>query len=183
MLSKEPDRCGNLVYPLRANRPLVREPEARQVLSSILERANINFCIEVPTRGKYAISGTIPDRANVDLVIEPGATQVNVEFKEGQPAEHSIQKDFMKLRCEPCAGTAFFHVLQRSNKNTMPSLLRKYASAYNHSIRDDQISKWFTLFICIRESRKCYWRTFGDVTRIPIEEFDPSSLRPGAKDL
>jgi hypothetical protein len=162
---------------------LVREPEARQILSSILECANINFCIEVPTRRKYAISGIIPDRANVDLVIEPGATQVNVEFKEGQPAEHSIQKDFMKLRCEPCAGSAFFHVLQRSNKGTMPSLLRKYASAYNHSIMDDQTSKWFTLFICIMEQRRSYWRTFTDVTGVPIEEFDPSSFCQGARDL
>lgn len=171
-LCEKSDRCERLIYPLRANQPIVREPEVMHAITTVVIRRGIDFGIEVPTKGRYIISGVKPDRANIDIVIAPGANQINVELKEGQPSEHSLQKDFMKLRSELCAGCAFFHVLQKSNKATLPTIIGKYASAYENSSQEHQLPKWFMLYILIRNQRMCRWKTFDDVTCIPKHQFD-----------
>lgn len=173
-ICEKPDRCGHLVYSPRSDRPHVREPEAMIVLTTVLAERGIDFSIERPTIGKYVISALTPDRANIDIVVEPGEHQINVELKEGQVAATSIGKDFMKFTGESSDGAVFFHTLQDANRGTLPSLLGKYASAYSGTTLGDQLSKWFMLFILVRNQKKCYSSYFEHMTCISDMSFDLS---------
>lgn len=177
-LSEESGRCGNLIYTQeKSNRKLIREPEARHVLTMVLSRKNVNFGLEVPTKKRYKISGGSPDTANIDLVIEPDEEQINVELKGGQPNINNIQKDFEKLLREQVSGCAFYHVLQNSNRGTLPALLNKYKEGYSNIVSlNDAISKWFILFIFVKEKQECFWKAFDDITRISHEEFDQNEF-------
>jgi hypothetical protein len=175
-LSKKPDRCGNLIYTQeKSNRKLIREPEARHVLTMVLSGKNVNFGLEVPTKKKYRFSGSSRDTANIDLVIEPNKEQVNVELKEGQ--RKTIQKDFEKLLREQASGSAFYHVLQNSNRATLPALLNKYKEAYSNIVNlNDAVPKWFILFIFVKEKQECFWKAFDNITKIAHEEFDQNEF-------
>lgn len=123
------------------------------------------------TKKKYKFSGPSPDTANIDLVIEPNKEPVNVELKEGQ--RKTIQKDFEKLLREQVSGCAFYHVLQNSNRGTLPALLNKYKAAYSNIVNlNDAIPKWYILFIFVKEKRECFWKAFDNITKIFQEEFD-----------
>ena len=175
-LSEEFDRCGNLIYTQeKSNRKLIREPEARHVLTMLLSGKNVNFGLEVPTKKKYKFSGRSPDTANIDIVIEPNKELVNVELKEGQ--RKTIQKDFEKLLREQVSGCAFYHVLQNSNRGTLPALLNKYKEAYSNIVNlNDAIPKWFILFIFVKEKQECFWKAFDNITKISQEEFDQNEF-------
>jgi len=176
LLSKRSDRCGNLIYTQEeSNRKLIREPEARLVLTMVISGKNVNFGLEVPTKKKYRISGSSPDTANIDLVIEPNKEQVNVELKEGQ--RKTIQKDFEKLLREEASGCAFYHVLQNSNRGTLPAILNKYKEAYGNKVNlNDAVPKWFILFIFVKERQECFWKAFDNITEISKEEFDKNEF-------
>ena len=175
-LSKKSDRYRNLIYTQeKSNRKLIREPEARYVLTMVLSRKNVDFGLEVPTKKKYRFTGSSPDTANIDLVIEPNKEQVNIELKEGQ--RKTIQKDFEKLLREQALGGAFYHVLQNSNRATLPALLNKYKEAYSNIVnRNDAFPKWFMLFIFVKAKQECFWKVFDNITEISKEEFDQNEF-------
>ena len=175
-LSKEPDRCGNLIYTQeKSNRRLIRDPEARHVLTRVLSQKNVDFGLEMPTKKKYSFGGSSPDTANIDLVIEPNKEQLNVELKEGQ--RKTIQKDFEKLLSEQVSGGAFYHVLQNSNSATLPALLNKYKEAYSNIVNlNDAVPKWFILFIFVKEKQECFWKAYDNITKIALEDFDQNAF-------
>ena len=114
----------------------VREPEARHVICQVLAKDRIYHGIEVPTIGLYRFSGKGKRRALIDLTIFEGQRRlINIELKEGQPSKsdkkvNPIEKDVEKLLCEDVIGTAFFHILQASDRGTMPAIIKKYESAF-----------------------------------------------------
>lgn len=177
-LSENPNRCGTLVYTKKeSNKPIIREPEASYVLSLVLSGKNINFGLEVPTKKKYKfkINGKNPKSASIDLAIEPNEKQINVELKEGQ--RETIKKDFEKFLREDVEGCAFFHILKNSDSGTLPSLFKKYNKAYANLVHvKDKKSKWFLLFIFIKEKKECLWKAFDDITAISLEEFDQNKF-------
>ncbi len=171
-LSENPDRCGTLLYTQKSK---IREPEATHVLAIVISKNNIHFGLEVPTKKKYKFKGKSPRSASIDLAIEPDGKQINVELKEGQ--NETLKKDFEKLLREDVEGGAFFHILKNSDSGTLPSLFNKYKNAYNKLINvEGKKSKWFSLFIFIKEKKKCFWKTFDDITKISLEEFDKNKF-------
>lgn len=180
-LSIDTDKCGYLIYTQkRNNKYVIREPEATQVLSMVLSRKLIYFGLEVPTEKLYQFSGVSPTAASIDLVIEPIEDQpngVNVEFKADQPEVFKIQKDFEKLLREQASGSAFFHILKNSNSRTLVNLLNKYREAYEN-VRglNDKISKWFVLFIFVKEKQECFFKTFDDIINIPNNDFNQNKF-------
>jgi len=152
----------------------VREPEVMIILTTVLAERGIDFSIERPTIGKYALSGPTPDRANIDIAVEPGEHQINIELKEGQPGAKSIGKDFLKFRGESCPGGVFFHTLQKANKATLPALLHKYESAYSQATLGNELSKWFMLFILVRNQKKCLSSYSEHMSSISEKSFDLS---------
>ena len=166
-LCRHSDGCDFIVYPARGDRPRIREPEARHVMTLSLRERGIRYGIEVPTKGKYQISGNKPDTANIDLVIDPDNKHIGVEFKCGQPSLSSILKDVKKFKGEDFGGTAFFHILQNSDSGSLPSLLQKYNSAFEASRQfPERGSKELLLWVLVKERKKAYRRLFGSMAEI-----------------
>ncbi len=165
-LGNDDDKCENLIFSQsQSGKSIIREPEARNVMTLLLNKKNIEYALEVPTEEKYKFSGDKPDSANTDLVIYLKDGQINIEFKTGQPNPEHIEKDFEKLLKEPTDGCAFYHILKNTNIDTIPKLLKKYKTAYRKAYDDGNIKeKWFVLFIFVKEKRKVYWKMFDDIT-------------------
>ncbi len=171
-LSENPDRCGTLLYTQKSK---IREPEATHILALVISENKIHFGLEVPTKKKYKFTGESSKSASIDIAIEPDGKQVNVELKEGQ--NDTIQKDFEKLLIEDIEGGTFFHILQNSDSGTLPNLFEKYKKAYANLVDlKDKKSKWFILFIFIKEKKKCFWKTFDDIAKISLEDFDKNKF-------
>jgi len=177
-MAEEKDRCGNLLYTQKkSGKHIIREPEVAHVLGQLLSQRGINFGVEVPTEKKYLISGEKPDTAAVDLAIFTGEKQINIELKGGQPNVKEIEKDFKKFLGEPVQGCSFFHILKNTNAGTMPSLLEKYSKAYKSSLSiTEKVSKWFLLFIFVKEKKTYYWQIFKDITDIQDNIFKLNSF-------
>ncbi|MCX8015604.1 MAG: hypothetical protein N2748_06240 [candidate division WOR-3 bacterium] len=178
LLSKNHDKCNNLIFTQkRNNKTIIREPEARFALTHVLTNMNINFGIEVPTKKKYKFSGK-SDRitsARIDLSIFTKLGQINIELKEG-PRE-TVKKDIEKLMREDTTGCAIYHILQNSDTGTLPAILNKYKRAYDNTKNLKEIySKWFILFIYIKEKHECFWKIFDNITNISENEFDIKSF-------
>lgn len=174
----EPNKCENLIFTQeRDGKRIIREPEATYIMSNELSKKGISFGLEVPTGKKYQIKGSSPDSANTDVAIEPYGKQINVEFKCDQPKREDIEKDILKLLREDVSGTAFFHILKNYNRGTMPKLMIKFETSYivlkNY---DDTVSKWFLLFIFVKEKKECFWMNFNDITNIPKGSFKIKNL-------
>jgi len=190
LLSKAEDR-GFLIFRWRKSdriqREWIQEPDAKQILSTILSEKSIYFGLEWPTLEVYDFSGPNRGTARIDVAIEPrykGIEQINVELKEGWSASKTgsksvgrIQKDFEKMLREPVSGCAFYHILQGPTRKDLSKLLGKYLIEYEMAVtrvreRDKIISKWCLLFFFLRENQECYWREFDDISRISLKEPD-----------
>lgn len=179
-LSEKPDGCGNLIYTQKTdNKSKIREPEGKFVIANVLSDKKISFGIEVPTNKTYRFTqekGKIQRLARTDLSILTNGNQINIELKEGQPNINKIEKDFEKLLREEVSGVAFFHILQNSNSRTLRALLDKYKKAYINKLGvKEKKSKWFVLFIFIKEKQECNWKSFEDITKISWE-FNQNNL-------
>jgi hypothetical protein len=156
---------------------IIREPEARQILAWVLDARGIPLALEAPTKEKYSFSTNHPDTANVDLVADPEAASVSVEFKTGQPDRKMIEKDFQKMIAERFSGCAFYHILENTDRQTVSVLLNKYGDAYLEAMRKMSErglirQKWFLHHIVVRAKREVYWRLWPDVTRVVTKEFN-----------
>jgi len=172
------DRYGSLIFTGKrrsGNRTLVREPEARHLLALTLQQANVLIGLEVPTTERYAFTTSRPDSANVDLGIDPGDAQVNVELKTGQPGVPKIAKDFRKIISEKASGCAFYHVLEDADSGTFPSLLAKYGVAFQQALNQTDTAlhrrKWFVHYILVRRRWDARWQTWGDILEVQRGDF------------
>jgi len=180
LMIKEEDWCRNLIYPKVGGKVKIREPEARYAITMILTDRGIRFGIETPTKGKYIISGSTPDRGNTDLVIFSDGKEYNIELKEGQAKIRGIAKDFKKMFGENADGYAFFNILESSNRRTLPELLKKYQRAYDaeKGASAPKSPKWFVLFILVRKKKQAYWKVFDNIVGISGNEFEGVVAHP-----
>jgi hypothetical protein len=157
------ERCGLLHYAKMRNGSgfKIREPEATQALIQVLYRRGIEYGVEVPTMGLYAISTDKQDAANTDIVLFTETGQINIEFKEGSCHMKHIQKDIMKMLGEDVAGCAFFHVLKNTNRGTLPNLMAKYEEAYHNNLsKERRFGKWFVLHIHVAALPEGFFSAF-----------------------
>ena len=151
-----------LSHELKDTKEKVREPEARHVICQVLSQNQVSHGIEVPTVGLYRFSGKGKRRALIDLTIfEDKHRLINIELKEGQPSKSDrkvspIEKDVEKLRKEVVPGSAFFHILQKTDSGTVKAIQKKYASAYK-SVKEGKNKGWFLLYvISVQDEKGCY---------------------------
>lgn len=180
-LAGDTDGYGNLRFTRKeksSTRKVVREPEARHVLASVLEGRKVTFGLEVPTGEKYAFTKNDPDVANTDLAVDPDRYQINVELKTNQPNVSKIEKDFRKLISERATGSAFYHILQNADSGTLPLLMGKYAEAYQQASRRTERGarheKWFVHYVVVRRKREARWRFWGEILHVSGADFDES---------
>ena len=95
------------------------------------------YSVETPTENKYRFSesgnNVIPEcgtgrRGNTDVTIFKGDTKVAmIEFKSGNPDEHSHAKDFIKLKEEPGSGLLriFVELYSTSDEGTLSGICKK----------------------------------------------------------
>jgi len=180
LMIKDEDRCRNLIYPKVGGKVKIREPEARYAITMILTDRGIKFGIETPTKGKYIISGSTPDRGNMDIVIFSDDKEYNIELKEGQAKVKEIAKDLKKMFGENADGYAFFNILESNNRKTLPELLKKYQKAYDEERGGSTLkySRWFVLFILVRKKKHAYWKAFDNIVGISGNEFEGVMAHP-----
>ena len=125
------------------------------------------YSIETPTSELYCFNKESTD--NNDEPIEKGRSAlsdlsiydnslenklVNVEFKAHNPKQESYNKDIEKLIKEGVRGN-WFHLLKNTNNGTIKSLNRKFKSALNKVISENDFNKdedlWILFFIVILE--------------------------------
>lgn len=132
---------GRLIFPAH-KKYRVSEQEARFLFTRELEKQkNLYYSVEVPTKEKYKFSSkgkkinpptqdNSGQSGNVDVCIyaKDKKTIISlVEFKAGQPDEHSIAKDFLKLLLDESGLQNYFiHVLKNSNNKTIKNVKEKY---------------------------------------------------------
>jgi hypothetical protein len=166
-------------YPLlKLDLNRISEPDARHVMTKVLEEKGLRYALEVKTEELYPRFGAGEERrALVDLVIYEtyGGCEVPiwVEFKRSLPGSQMIMKDFIKMMIEKKVSQAgFFHILpapekKRSNRKYGPieAIFDKYRNAYKGAL--DSLSKsmdkrecrpkQFFLFIYDFEKSKSYF--------------------------
>jgi len=133
----------------------------------------------VPTYCKYCFKGKEKTAARTDLAIfsslENGMDNkplINIEFKEGQPTDSQIEKDWQKLISEPVKGVCFFHILQNRNSRTILRLLDKYENSYNEAIFHHQNpihDKWIVFFLLILFKQEYLTMTFDTINGINFD--------------
>ena len=111
------------------------EQEARFAMAVLLSNEpSRSFSVETPTLKTYAFTGKTEMSAQTDLTIFRVSSggeferDINVEFKAHQPDQSSVDKDFEKLLREPVDGI-WFHVLENSDRGTLPTLFAKFKAA------------------------------------------------------
>lgn len=187
LASKSQGHYGNIVFPQRrSNRPVVREPEIRDVFGRYLMLEMVFYGIEVPSKMTYAFTGSKRIAARTDLAIfsslADGARNepcINVEFKEGQPPVDQIKKDWQKLIAEPVKGVCFYHILQNSQRSTIPRLLDKYEEAHKIAMSKPQNpvkDKWLIFFVLVLSKQKYLLREFSAIHRISFDELRQTTL-------
>lgn len=181
LASKSSGHYGNIVFPQqRSNRPVVREPEIRDVFGRYLMLEMVFYGIEVPTRMRYSFKGAGKTAARTDLSIFSSLRDgigneplLNIEFKEGQPKVDQIENDWQKLVAEPVNGACFFHVLQNRKRHTIPQLLDKYEYAYKKVISKPQNpinDKWLIFFILVLLKQEYITMSFDAISRISFKQ-------------
>ena len=187
LVSKSHGHYGNIVFPQqRSNRPVVREPEIRDVFGRYLMLEMVFYGIEVPTKLKYGFKGVGKTAARTDLAIfsslQDGIDNkplINIEFKEGQPTVNQIEKDWQKLIAEPVNGICFFHVLQNCNSRTIQRLLDKYEDAYKKALSKPQNTikdKWLIIFLLILFKQKYVTVAFDAIQSISFDKLRKAAL-------
>ena len=108
------DKCHIHIPMKKDNEPRISEQELKYAFLELFVKDNdmkgYEYSVETPTEGKYKFTDNgekiIPmcgngRKANIDVVIFNGDERVAIiEFKAGNPDEHSHAKDFLKLREE-----------------------------------------------------------------------------------
>jgi hypothetical protein len=149
-----------LVFPDRnPGEARISEQEARVLWCREVEKRNgYYYAIEAPTTETYIQQSNArktdrPIRARTDAALYKESRGklkrvANVEFKSKQPSPQQIQKDVEKLFREQLIGN-WFHVLERTNRRSVPCLLNKLCEAFKQSNRD--VSGDLTIVFSISE--------------------------------
>lgn len=113
----------------------VSEQEARFCLATFLESGRYPFyySVETPTKEKYCFSGEKKLAAQTDLTLYDRNMNklFNVELKSKN--EGKFDKDFRKLCGEEPDGV-WFHILENTNRGTLPSVSKKVTEALEKAL-------------------------------------------------
>jgi hypothetical protein len=137
-----------LIWPAkRDDSTRVSEQESKILITQWLDRNELFYSVETPTREMYTQSGNAALSARIDVTVygsrNPANRVLNVELKAGMPSLEGFRKDFEKLMREGIPGL-WFHTLTRAGDPTWHSIedkmrnaldrVRKHAEAATHSI-------------------------------------------------
>ena len=144
--NEEYDGKCHIHIPPKDEEQRISEQELKYVFLELFVKCDdmqgYTYSVETPTENKYRFSEkgenekkekVTPEcgtgrRANIDVVIFKGDDRVAmIEFKSGNPDEHSHAKDFVKLKEEPGNGLLRFFVelYSSSDKGTLKSIHKK----------------------------------------------------------
>ncbi|RMF14558.1 MAG: hypothetical protein D6761_09255 [Candidatus Dadabacteria bacterium] len=142
-----------LIFPCKRDGTIRRsEQELRQLFIEELKAVDKSFrpvfyAVEVPTSLRYTLGKSTKDihvyesnqkagrSASIDLTIFTADERRsklertwNIEFKLGNPEEHAVAKDVVKLAREPENG-AFLQILENTDSKTWENVFKKLSSA------------------------------------------------------
>jgi hypothetical protein len=137
-----------LIWPSkRDDSTRVSEQESKILIAQWLDRNELFYSVETPTRKMYRQSGNADLSARIDVTVygsrDPADRVLNVELKAGMPSLEGFRKDFEKLLREGVPGL-WFHTLTKANERTWHSIedkmhkalgrVREHAKAATHSV-------------------------------------------------
>ena len=152
------DTGPRLIFPFKRNdSDRVSEQESRVLMCQVLEKSDLYYSVETPTRERYQHLGQSDRSASIDLTVYASRTAadrlINVELKSGTPAVVEIHRDLEKLVREGIGGL-WFCTIERANRSTIATviahirealeLVNEHADVAEHSI---------TLALCILSDR------------------------------
>lgn len=155
---------GHLLFPKyreqRGGSIRVSEQEARFAFVEAVCRSTLRYSVEAPTNKMYQFTGSRPISAQTDLSLHgaDGHRICNVEFKAkglspAREKQFAIFKDMQKLLREPQWGL-WFHLLERSNSQTISNLLKVMENAIMRvraEFANDIDTPGITIHICVLE--------------------------------
>jgi len=168
-----PKAVPGIVFPTKRQKKgevdRVSEQEARVKFIEQLNSRGLWYSIETPTEKKYRFKDSTTDgyrisaRSDLSIYALDGnklEKAVNVEFKEGNPAEKAISKDIQKFYGENMF-SVWFHLLEASNKGTFKSLFAKIKKGLKEKRPKESPPINALFFFCsLKHSKKprCWWK-------------------------
>ena len=177
------DKCHIHIPMKKDNEPRISEQELKYAFLELFVKDNdmkgYEYSVETPTEGKYKFTDNgekiIPmcgngRKANIDVVIFNGDERVAIiEFKAGNPDEHSHAKDFLKLREEEQGNDLiriFVELYSATDNGTLSNIQDKLYNNKYGNIGDNTDYFGFSLK---HEDRGCCLIKAGRDKKVSIE--------------
>lgn len=177
------DNKCHIHIPTQCNKPRISEQELKYAFLELFvkdfDMKGYEYSVETPTGKTYKFTDNgdkiVPEcgngrKANIDVVIFNGDKRVAIiEFKAGNPDEHSHAKDFLKLREEQKEGDdlirIFVEIYSATNEKTLESI---QAKLYNNEYGNIGDNTEFLGFSLNHEDNGCCFIRVGVDKKVRI---------------
>jgi len=149
---------SRLIFPKkRDGEKRISEQELRFLLARELEKQDkFYYSVEAPTEDIYVFSGKKLISARLDLCLyDLNGKRTNlIELKYDNV---EVENDFLKLLCDSETKQNYFvHIVDNTDRETIPSIEEKYKKAVNHSISKRKIKSCIKIFLFVINTRSLY---------------------------